>query len=60
MTSLQIDPSIFEQVPDRLPQELLEKCAAMSVRTNAIQDLVDSMSGWYLSFQYQTISDCIL
>ncbi|XP_076459349.1 LOW QUALITY PROTEIN: tyrosine-protein phosphatase non-receptor type 23-like [Babylonia areolata] len=45
MTSLQIDPSTFEQLPDRLPQELLEKCAAMSVRTNAIKDLVDAMSG---------------
>ncbi|KAL8610178.1 hypothetical protein ACOMHN_005952 [Nucella lapillus] len=45
MTSLQIDPSMFEQAPDRLPQDLLEKCAAMSVRTNAIKDLVGAMSG---------------
>nr|KAG5707535.1 hypothetical protein BaRGS_001083 [Batillaria attramentaria] len=45
MASLQIDRSIFDQLPERLPQELLEKCAAMSVRTNAIKELVDSMSG---------------
>ena len=45
MTSLQLDPGLFEQTPDRLPQDLLEKCAAMSVRTNAIKDLVESMSG---------------
>jgi hypothetical protein len=50
MTSLQLDPGIFEQTPDRLPQDLLEKCAAMSVRTGAIKELVDSMAGECLFF----------
>ncbi|KAL5005900.1 hypothetical protein ScPMuIL_017058 [Solemya velum] len=43
MSSLQLDPSKLSYAPQKLPQELLEKCAAVSVRTNAIKDLVDSM-----------------
>jgi hypothetical protein len=31
--------------PERLPQDLLEKCAAVSVRQNAIKDLVEAMGG---------------
>jgi len=44
MSSLQLDSSshIIPQ-PQRLPQELVEKCAAISVRPNAIRDLIDAM-----------------
>ena len=58
MSSLQIDASMFEQVPDRLPQDLLEKCAAMSVRTNAIKDLVDSMSGRVILLMITVLFTC--
>ncbi|XP_041374588.1 tyrosine-protein phosphatase non-receptor type 23-like isoform X2 [Gigantopelta aegis] len=44
LSSLQLDSSRLTPTPERLPQELLEKCAAMSVRTNAIKELTDSMS----------------
>ena len=45
MDSLQLDPSKLNPEQERLPQQLLEKCAALSVRPNAIKDLVDSMGG---------------
>ena len=47
MDSLQLDQSKLNPEQERLPQQLLEKCAALSVRPNAIKDLVDSMGGWY-------------
>jgi len=44
MSSLQLDSSsqIIPE-PQKLPQSLVEKCAAISVRPNAIKDLVDAM-----------------
>ena len=45
MDSLQLDPNKLNPEQERLPQQLLEKCAALSVRPNAIKDLVDSMGG---------------
>ncbi|KAK6165357.1 hypothetical protein SNE40_022299 [Patella caerulea] len=44
LSSLQIDESKLTPPVDRLPEDLLEKCAALSVRTHAIQDLIDQMS----------------
>ena len=46
METLQLDPNQLNPEQERLPQQLLEKCAALSVRPNAIKDLVDSMGGW--------------
>ena len=53
MSSLNLDPSKLNFEPERLPQDLLEKCAAVSVRQNAIKDLVEAMGGmvefyWFL------------
>ena len=45
MSSLNLDPSKLNFEPERLPQDLLEKCAAVSVRKNAIKDLVEAMGG---------------
>jgi len=44
MSSLQLDSSTnIIPEPQKLPQALVEKCAAISVRPNAIKDLVDAM-----------------
>jgi len=44
MSSLQLDSSLhIIPEPQKLPEALVEKCAAISVRPNAIQDLVDAM-----------------
>ncbi|CAL1535665.1 unnamed protein product [Lymnaea stagnalis] len=43
MSSLQLDVEQFMPKPDIIPENLMEKCAAMSVRTNAIKELTDSM-----------------
>ena len=43
LTSLQIDVSQLEPSPERLPEVLLEKCAAISVNPSAVDDLVSSM-----------------
>ncbi|XP_036357587.1 tyrosine-protein phosphatase non-receptor type 23 isoform X2 [Octopus sinensis] len=43
LTSLQLEKSILEPEASRLPQDLLERCAAISARPNAIKDLVDVM-----------------
>jgi len=44
MSSLQLDSSSpIVPEPPRLPQALIEKCAAISVRPNAIKDLIDAM-----------------
>ena len=45
MGSLQVDPDCVSPQPERLPQHLLEKCAAISVKPDAIKDLVASMTG---------------
>ena len=45
MSSLNLDPAKLNFEPERLPQDLLEKCAAVSVRPNAIKDLTDAMGG---------------
>ncbi|XP_052237529.1 tyrosine-protein phosphatase non-receptor type 23-like isoform X2 [Dreissena polymorpha] len=44
LASLQLDQTSLNPEPERLPQQLLEKCAALSVRPTAIRDLVDSMT----------------
>ena len=30
---------------DLIPEDLMEKCAAMSVKTNAIKEMADAMAG---------------
>ena len=50
LTSLQIDPSQLEPVPERLPEVLLEKCAAISVNPSAVDDLVGSMQCKWKTF----------
>lgn len=47
LTSLQLEKSILEPEASRLPQDLLERCAAISARPNAIKDLVDVMGSMY-------------
>ncbi|KAH9498601.1 Tyrosine-protein phosphatase non-receptor type 23 [Bulinus truncatus] len=44
MSSLQLDIEQFMPKPNIIPDNLMEKCAAMSVRTNAIKELTDSMT----------------
>ncbi|GAB1597660.1 tyrosine-protein phosphatase non-receptor type 23-like [Argonauta hians] len=43
LNSLQLEKAILEPEASRLPQDLLERCAAVSARPNAIKDLVDIM-----------------
>ena len=45
MSLLQVDPAVLSPEPDKVPQVLLEKCAAISVKPNAIKDLVKAMQG---------------
>ncbi|KAH9496196.1 Tyrosine-protein phosphatase non-receptor type 23 [Bulinus truncatus] len=44
MSSLQLDIEQLMPKPNIIPDNLMEKCAAMSVRTNAIKELTDSMT----------------
>ena len=53
MSSLQIDSASLRPQPQRIPQELLEKCAAISVRPDAIKDLVSSMQ---CNFKYTYVN----
>lgn len=39
LSSLQLDSTLLNPQTDQIPEELIEKCAAMSVRQNAIDDL---------------------
>ena len=48
LTSLQLDVSQLEPSPERLPEILLEKCAAISVNPSAVDDLVSSMQCEYI------------
>jgi len=44
MSSVQLDSSLLIiPEPQKLPQALIEKCAAISVRPDAIKDLIDAM-----------------
>ncbi|XP_059145278.1 tyrosine-protein phosphatase non-receptor type 23-like [Physella acuta] len=43
LSSLNLDMEQLTPKPDLIPENLMEKCAAMSVRTNAIKELTDSM-----------------
>lgn len=43
LLSLQLDASLIFPEPQRLPQALLEKCAAISVKPEAIKGLIDAM-----------------
>jgi len=57
MSSLQLDSSSsITPEPQKLPQALVEKCAAISVRPDAIQDLIDAMQCMYT----QLFSDMML
>ncbi|XP_005093180.1 tyrosine-protein phosphatase non-receptor type 23 [Aplysia californica] len=44
MSSLQLDTDQLMPQPDLIPENLMEKCAAMSVRTDAIKELTDAMA----------------
>ncbi|KAI8775935.1 tyrosine-protein phosphatase non-receptor type 23 isoform X3 [Biomphalaria glabrata] len=44
MSSLQCDVEQLIPKPNLMPENLMEKCAAMSVRANAIKELTDSMA----------------
>ncbi|KAG8194991.1 hypothetical protein JTE90_008169 [Oedothorax gibbosus] len=44
LSSLQLESGMSFQDEEKIPQELLEKCAAMSVRPNAISDLKEHMN----------------
>ncbi|GFO05598.1 tyrosine-protein phosphatase non-receptor type 23, partial [Plakobranchus ocellatus] len=44
LSSLQLDEDQLMPRPDIIPEQLMEKCAAMSVRVNAIKELTDSMA----------------
>jgi len=47
-SSLQLDAlSHITPEPQKIPQPLVEKCAAISVRPNAIKDLIDAMQCMY-------------
>ncbi|XP_022238599.1 tyrosine-protein phosphatase non-receptor type 23-like [Limulus polyphemus] len=43
MSSLQLDISSLKPETEKIPQELLEKCAAFSVKPTALKDLTDLM-----------------
>ncbi|KAK7863656.1 hypothetical protein R5R35_006186 [Gryllus longicercus] len=53
MTSLQLEHLNIHGESSRLPQELIDRCAALSVKPNAIQNLIDSMNK--LSDTYQDV-----
>ena len=44
LSSLSLDEEQLEVPPARLPQQLLEKCAALSIKPSCIKDLVSAMS----------------
>ncbi|KDR21340.1 Tyrosine-protein phosphatase non-receptor type 23 [Zootermopsis nevadensis] len=44
MTSLQLDQLNIHSSSNRLPQELVDRCAALSAKPNTIQSLVESMN----------------
>ena len=60
MDTLQLDSNRLNPEQERLPQQLLEKCAALSVRPNAIKDLVDSMGGMLVYLDPGILSQTIL
>ena len=45
MSSLKLDMNQIMPQTHLIPEALIEKCAAMSVRTNAIKELTDAMAG---------------
>ncbi|ELU12724.1 hypothetical protein CAPTEDRAFT_228981 [Capitella teleta] len=45
LDSLQLDPERIRPEVERLPEQLLEKCAELSVKPDAIKDLVKAMQG---------------
>ncbi|KAJ9584232.1 hypothetical protein L9F63_021437, partial [Diploptera punctata] len=44
MASLQLEHLNIRSQQDRIPQDLVDRCAALSAKPNAIQNLVDSMN----------------
>ena len=58
MSSLQLDSSLsIIPEPQKLPQALIEKCAAISVRPNAIKDLIDAMQCMFPTRHFS--ADCL-
>ena len=45
LASLSLDASVLNPEPFRLPQHLLEKCAALSIKPDTIQELKKAMTG---------------
>ncbi|XP_074662602.1 tyrosine-protein phosphatase non-receptor type 23-like [Tubulanus polymorphus] len=43
LVALKLDRSMLDFGPMKLPEELLEKCAAISVQTDTVQTLIDAM-----------------
>jgi hypothetical protein len=59
MSSLQLDSSSqLVPEPQKLPQGLVEKCAAISVRPDAIKDLISAMN-CKLQFAVLDLSVCM-
>lgn len=48
-----LNPAVHEQAEMKLPDELVERCAAINARPNAIQNLVEAMKK--LSDTYQDV-----
>nr|CAD7405110.1 unnamed protein product [Timema poppensis] len=57
MTSLQLEHLNLFSEPERLPQELVDRCAALSAKPSAIQDLVDAMGK--LADTYQDVESML-
>lgn len=49
LASLQIDPDRLLPEFDHIPDSLVEKCAAISIRPETMQDLTDAMTGAAIS-----------
>lgn len=49
MDSLQLDPETVDNLDayNHIPPQLMEKCAALSVRPDTVRNLVQSMQGEY-------------
>lgn len=48
LSSLQLESAMSFDDEDKVPQELIEKCAALSVRPTAIADLTSLINGDYI------------
>ncbi|XP_063228884.1 tyrosine-protein phosphatase non-receptor type 23 isoform X3 [Bacillus rossius redtenbacheri] len=57
MTSLQLEHLDLRADMERLPQELVDRCAALSAKPSAIQDLIDAMGR--LADTYQDVESML-